>query len=111
MCAHLLHCLKDCLVVISCHYSISSSGLRTQLVLAFSTWSWFSAICSFSLVQPEILGSWELLKDLDSHPNFGTTSFHNLGKQFSVTRMWAAPQEGREHDVAFGVSPEGGKKS
>lgn len=61
------------------------------------------------------LGLWEetspgLSEDLDSHPNVGTTSFHDLGKQFSVTRMWVAPREGWEHDVALGVSPEDGEK-
>lgn len=47
-CTHPLGYLKDWLVAI---ISISSSGLRTQLVLAFSSWPWFSAKC-FSLVQP-----------------------------------------------------------
>lgn len=60
-------------------------------------------------------GVWEepsvgLSEDLGSHPNFGTTSLHHLGKQFSVTGMWVAPREGWERAVAFGFYPEGGEK-
>ena len=60
-------------------------------------------------------GLWEepsagLPKDLGSHPNFGTSSFHNVGKQFSVTGMWVSPRKGWEHHVACGVYPEGGEK-
>lgn len=40
--------------------------------------------------------------DLVSGPTFGTPSFHNLGKQSSVTRMWVTPDEG-----ALGFDPGG----